>query len=49
MTVEEIITQKRSAAKPPQKTAWEKNMTKLRSKKRDLRPQSPVPPIKHRP
>lgn len=32
-----------------QKTDWEKNAAKLRSKDRKLKPQSPVPPIKHRP
>ncbi|MGY6549452.1 MAG: hypothetical protein ACXIU7_10680 [Roseinatronobacter sp.] len=49
MTVEEIVTQKQSNAKRSQKTDFEKNAAKLRSKKLDLRPQSPVPPVKHRP
>lgn len=35
---------KRTAADT--KTDWEKNLTKLRSKERELDPQSPVKPVK---
>jgi hypothetical protein len=31
------------------KTDWERNAAELRNKERKLKPQSPVPPIKHRP
>ena len=35
--------------KKAQTTDFEKNARELRSKERKLNPQSPVPPIKHRP
>ena len=31
------------------KSDFEQNTSKLRSKQRDLKSQSPIPPIKHRP
>ena len=49
MTIEEIMNKKSNNNKGSEKTDWEKNVIKLRSKKRNLRPQSPVSPIKHRP
>ena len=49
MTIYEIVTKRPDNDRRSDKTDWEKNASKLRSKKRDLKPQSPVPPIKHRP
>lgn len=49
MTIDEIMTKTPNNDRGSEKTDWEKNATKLRSKRRDLRPQSPVSPIKHRP
>lgn len=53
MLVIEVVVQPRKLAKPKQaastKTDWEKNAAKLRTKERKLKPQSPVPPIKHYP
>lgn len=54
MQVWEILgsVKKRPGAKKqtaPQKTDFEKNASKLRSKERELSAQSPVKTIKHRP
>ncbi len=53
MRVTDVVTQPKKPAKPKQaastKTDWEKNAAKLRTKERKLKPQSPVPPIKHYP
>jgi hypothetical protein len=54
MRIIEVLSKPKNNAKPKrkvsdQKTDWERNATELRSKERKLKPQSPVPPIKHRP
>lgn len=47
MRIQEIERKpkKRKAGKASDKTDWERNLTKLRSKKRQLKPQSPVKPV----
>ena len=53
MLVFEVTQRPQQQAKPlrpsDQRTDWEKNAAKLRSKERKLNAKSPAPPIKHRP
>lgn len=44
-----VMKAERRRKKTVQKTDFEKNVSALRSKERNLSPQSPVSPIKHRP
>ena len=49
MRIWEVVNGKKAKAKPSaasKKTAWEKNLAKLRSKERALDPQLPVKPVK---
>ena len=57
MQVWEVVNSKRKPSTPTQqgkvgkggeRTEFEKNVSKLRSKERKLNPRSPISPIKHR-